>query len=565
MGVRIRFPTVRQSASLAVAAFAIEAVASGLARYSGHVQPLLGRMTPPNLLSEAHLLSIVIGLALLAVTPGLWRGTRTAVSLAIVGLAVLGTLSTLKGHFVEGPIELGLCALLAVNRNAFTLGCRNRPKLAIVCAALGTWALAYCAVWVAPMVSVRPDRTIERALHHSVAHALRLTAAPRMSYDWISLIDALIVAAAIISVFALRSLMRPAASANRHVEHEYRAAREIVERHGEDSLSPFILRPDKALRFAAGGVLSYRVVGGTAIVSSDPVAPGDAAPEVLSSFVEFARERGWQVAVWGASGRHIAAYRGLGLHAVRAGEEAFVDPQRFTLEGRPVRKLRQSVHRIERRGWEVTAREGRSIDGALEVEIEELEWAWRSSKRRLHGFAMGMGTYDPEVHPDDLYVLARSPTGELGAAMRFVSHCGKLSLDTMRRVGETPNGLNEALVCKALELARERETAEVSLNYAGLSHLVRGDQSRNRVARLLTAPLRRHFQMERLVRFNDKFSPEWRPRYLVYETYAGLPRTVFRVLQVEGYLLEPQRLRLPRAPFSLPRAVGHRPHAKGAG
>ncbi len=41
--------------------------------------------------------------------------------------------------------------------------------------------------------------------------------------------------------------MRPVPSANHHLEHEYRAARAIVERYGEDSLSPFILRPDKAL------------------------------------------------------------------------------------------------------------------------------------------------------------------------------------------------------------------------------------------------------------------------------------------------------------------------------
>ena len=57
--------------------------------------------------------------------------------------------------------------------------------------------------------------------------------------------------------------------------------------------------------------------------------------------------------------------------------------------------------------------------------------------------------------------------------MHFISHCGKLSLDTMRRVGETPNGLNEALVCRALEVAGARRIPEVSLNYAGLAHLVR--------------------------------------------------------------------------------------------
>ena len=67
--------------------------------------------------------------------------------------------------------------------------------------------------------------------------------------------------------------------------------------------------------------------------------------------------------------------------------------------------------------------------------------------------------------------------------MRFVAYGSSLSLDTMQRVGDTPNGLNEALVVHALKVARELGSAEVSLNYAGLAHLVRREPSRNRVVR----------------------------------------------------------------------------------
>ena len=259
---------------------------------------------------------------------------------------------------------------------------------------------------------------------------------------------------------------------------------------------------------------------------------------MLSSFLALARERGWQVILWGASGRYLEPYRKLGLRAICAGEEAFVAPGSFTLEGRRVRKLRQSVHRVQRRGWQIDVREGRELNSGVESEIDALESVWRAGKRRLLGFAMGMGEFDPDMRPDDLYFLARSPEGELRAVMRFVAHCGKLSLDTMRRIGETPNGLNEALVCRALECARERGIPEVSLNYAGLAHVVRG-QSRSRPARAVLALLSRRFQLERLVRFNEKFLPIWRPRFLLYEPSAGLPRATLRVLQAEGYL--PQR------------------------
>jgi lysyl-tRNA synthetase, class II len=353
-------------------------------------------------------------------------------------------------------------------------------------------------------------------------------------------------------------------SLNSHDEDELRAARRIVERHGEDSISPFILRPDKSFQFAAGGVLAYHVVGKTAVVSGDPVGPDGSVPEVLAEFLTLARAEGWRVVVWAASARHLSRYRELGLGALCVGEEAVVDPARFTLQGRAMRKLRQSTHRVERRGWEITVCEGRQIDAAQEREMDALEQAWRAARDRLLGFAMGMGTFEIGVRPGDLYLLARSPQGELGAVMHFISHRGKLSLDTMRRVGETPNGLNEALVCRALETARQRGVPEVSLNYAGLAHLVRANPGRTRarrlVARLAVALLGRRFQMERLVRFNEKFSPEWQPRYLIYESRRGLPRAVLRVLEVEGYLRQRGRApvdgRRPALPLPQPDRPG---------
>jgi lysyl-tRNA synthetase class 2 len=555
---------------MAVAVLGVESVLSGLARSDPGRQRLFGHLTPPDLPSAGHVLVVLVGLAMLSLTPRLWRGTRTAVSLAIVGLGLLAALNIAKGDYDEALVEICLGLLLALGRGEFPVGCRNRPRLTIVCAAVGAWGLTYCAMLVAPLVPGSAGHELTAALHHSIGHALHSSASHRqLSADWSSALELMIGFAGVVSVLAIRSLLSPAGGGNGHAEHEYRAARGIVEQYGEDSLSPFVVRPDKALHFAAGGVLSYRMIGEIAIVSGDPVAPDGAAPEVVSSFLGLARKRGWQIALWGASARHLQAYRAQGLRTLCVGEEAFVNPQRFTLEGRSVRKLRQSVHRVERRGWEIVVREGRELDAALETEIDALEEAWRARQPRLLGFAMGMGSFDPDVRADDLYVLARSPEGELGAVMRFVAHCGKLSLDTMRRVGETPNGLNEALVCRALELARGRGVQEVSLNYAGLAHMVRGqpshDHARRLMTRLVTTTLRQRFQMERLVCFNEKFSPEWRPRYLVYESRGSLPLTVMRVLQAEGYLPQGRKLTVAPRWRTLPRVVPRPPQAKRAG
>jgi lysyl-tRNA synthetase class 2 len=113
----------------------------------------------------------------------------------------------------------------------------------------------------------------------------------------------------------------------------------------------------------------------------------------------------------------------------------------------------------------------------------------------------------------------------------------------MRRVGDQPNGVNEALVVAALQHARERGLREVSLNFAGFAHVLAADAVLSRGQRALRWGLQRvhgRFQLERLVRFNSKFGPSWRRRYLYYETPASLPRVALRVLQAEAYVRPPR-------------------------
>jgi lysyl-tRNA synthetase, class II len=452
--------------------------------------------------------------------------------------------------YAQASLAVAVALLLAIGTGERRRRGRRPGRRAVLLAAVAAWGLTCVGMLLAPLATAAPAAPNDHKAHHAISHLPGAALAQaHLIARWSTVIDVLIGSALITSVLAARVILRPARIPSHDSGHALQAARAIVEQHGHDSLSPFILRPDKAFEFAAAGVLAYQVIGETAIVSGDPVAPGESAPEVLAHFIGTAHARGWRVALYGVSGRHLPRYRSMGLRAICVGEEAIVAPAQFTLEGRRVRKLRQSVHRVQRRGWQITACEGRQIHAALEAEIDALEASWRSTRCRLPGFAMGMGAYEPGVRPEDLYLLARSPDGALHAVMRFISHCGKLSLDTMRRVGETPNGLNEALVCRALEVARDRGITEVSLNYAGLAHLVRdqraGSWSARAAGRIAVALLGRRFQMQRLVRFNEKFSPQWRPRYLVYESAAALPRSVFRVLQAEGYL--PQRKRPHRA------------------
>ncbi len=477
-----------------------------------------------------HVIGAEVSRALVRRTIGLWLSPVAVVAACLV----IGPAMMAAALGVAVACALARHGVRAITRRD---GVHAREGGRFIAPVAGLcWGLAGAASVAAPD-GLRAERVLHELRRVSAGVAL---GHPHGAASWATVIDLLVGGALVSSLFLARGLRCPDAVRGESSQAALDRARAIVAEHGDDSLSPYILRPDKEFQFAEDSVVAFAVIGDTVVISGDPVGPPDEAAEALRALVGRARQAGLRVAAYGVSERHLEAFRALGLHAVRAGEEAVVDPRAFTLEGRAVRKLRQSVHRLERHGWRVVMREGREIDVELQAEIDAVESRWRAQREHVLGFAMSMGEFELAIRADDLYVLALSPEGELQGLLRFLAHQRKLSLDVMRRVGQLPNGLIEALVCHALQFARAQQVKEVSLNYAGLAHLLRPDAPGGRcgkaLAQRLLRPLRSRFQMDRLVQFNEKFSPCWRSRYLVFDSRTGLPRTIVRVLQAEGYI-----------------------------
>jgi len=513
---------------------------------------------PGSPLSFLHLLALAAGIGLLALSHGLFQGKRRALDLAVAVLCAVALVRIARELGDAGTIVvLCLAATLALTRNAFARGSASRPSVVAGTVALAAFAVAYM-LSTAAMLATDQVRSLGGALAADAA-GRTATGALNPSEPLGFVLDALVVLGLLAAARFGHGLLRPARTADGHAPAEHGRAAAIVARHGADSLDPFALREDKAFHFAHGGVLAYRTLRETAVVAGDPIGPPGSAPEILRSFRERATRDGWDVVVTGASARNLDAYLGCGMRALHIGNEAVVDPVRFSLEGRAIRKVRQSVNRIARHGWTIEVVPDAGLSAEAVGELERIESVWRSARPRIQGFAMTLGRMwaaDDDV--GGIYVLARDVTGELRAFVRFLQYDGGLSLDVMRRLGGEPNGLNEALVVAALQYAGERGIREVSLNFAGFAHVMAAKAALSRSQRLLRFALKRahgRFQLERLVRFNDKFAPEWRPRYLVYGRRTHLPLAALRVLQAEAYLRPPrthplsQRWTAPEAPL----------------
>jgi lysyl-tRNA synthetase class 2 len=494
-----------------------------------------------------RLLATACGIGLLVLAVSLLQGKRRAAE-ATIAVLCTAAVFRLARDLSDGPTlaAIGFAALLYVTRGAFPRGADARPRLLAGTVAAGSLAGAYTLVTAVALITDRASG-LGAALAAEAAGRVGRAAANGETPLGLSL-DGLALMGLVAGAVFARELLRPAPAPEGHSPAEHARAARLVAAHGHDSLAPFALREDKAYHFAHGGLLAYRTLRETAVVSGDPIGPADAAPAIVADFRALATRRGWDVVITAASAAQLPAYRRMGLHAIHIGDEAVVDPRTFSLEGRAIRKVRQSVHRVARHGWTVAVVSDAELGGREAGELEAVERAWRASRPRIQGFAMTLGRlWGHGGERGAVYVLARDPRGRLRAFLRFARHGRGLSLDCMRRLGDEPNGLNEAMVVAALEHARAAGHAEVSLNFAGFAHLMAASAALSRRQRILRAVLgtvHGRFQLERLVRFNEKFFPTWRPRYLVYGRWTHLPLAALRVLQAEAYLRPPRTRRL---------------------
>jgi lysyl-tRNA synthetase class 2 len=314
-----------------------------------------------------------------------------------------------------------------------------------------------------------------------------------------------------------------------------------VEAHGSDSLSFFALRRDKSYLFSPSrrAFLAYRVVAGTALISGDPVGDESDFDALLAEFRRVVRAHGWRLAVLGAGHDQLERYRALGLRPIKLGDEAVLRPDAFSLEGRPIRKVRQSVSRLEKAGYSLRVVPVADTDVRLRAKLDEVSAEWRGNQVE-RGFSMAM---DELYAQDTLFAVAEDAAGEPAGFLPLVPSpaAGGYSLSTMRRRPGAPNGLMEFLVVETLAWGAARHVAELSLNFCAFGDLLRAEPRgwRRPVRRTLRA-LDRVFQLERLLVFNRKFMPEWRPRYLCVERLSDLPAVALAYLRVESLLVPPR-------------------------
>ena len=512
----------------------------------GHNRGLLHELTPDAVGPLAHAAAAFAAVAMLVASRGLARRRHRAWQVATCVAALSTTVHVLHG-FNQGTLASAVVLVLLVARRHDFDRPGDADARGLVAwragAALTVIALySTVAVWLNRTNADQPltlrflgRETVDGLL------GIHLRGSPHFVgafAHWFPL--SLVLLGVTSTLWVVAGWVAP--WRHRVVQHERERAlaRALLHAWGVDTLAPFVLRADKSYFFTADetAFLAYRVVGGVAIVSGDPIGPRDRLGELIGAFVAFAHERDWRLAILGASEGCLPLYTAHGLHALYHGDEAIVDTASFSLEGRAIRKVRQSVHRLGTAGYSAQVLRPSEMGPPLRRQLERVSHDWRGDQPE-RGFVMALDALFSLGDEDAVFVVGFGPEGDAAGFLHFAISSESLSLSSMPRLRDTPNGFNEWLICEAIDWARANGYAHVSLNFAPFAALLAPEAQLNglqEVQRRALLTLKGHFQLDNLLAFNRKFFPRWERRFVVYEKRRDLPRVGIAALAAEAYL-----------------------------
>jgi lysyl-tRNA synthetase, class II len=533
----------------------------------------LVNVEPLQLAHDAAAATAAAGVLLVLLGQGLRRRKRRAWRTAVALTAVTAVLHLLKGlDFAEAAGSLAMClVLLCLHRQFYALG-DPRTRWRAPAVLVGLVGVAFGLGWlllVARSGSIVGHPSVGQRWTEIAYGLIGFTGPVRFRSDGTAdLASVVLVALGAVAVgvpiyLLFRSPHRLSVPTG---DDELRLRALLRTRDGGDSLGYFALRRDRAVIFSASGkaAVSYRVLSGVMLAAGDPLGDPEAWPGAIAAFVQEASQHAWIPAVIGCSQRGGEVWvREAGLRALELGDEAIVDVETFSLEGRDMRNVRQMTSRVERAGYVIEVRRVSTLsDGEVATFVRQAA-AWRGAEVE-RGFSMALGRCgDPA--DGDCVVVTCTLEGRLAALLHFVPWGEDgLSLDLMRRDRAADPGLNEAMIVAAVKAAPQFGVRQLSLNFAAFrsaleqgARLGAGPISRMWRGALVWAS--RWFQIESLYKFNAKFAPVWRPRFICYPRPALIPRIVLATLEAEALIVLPRPSRLllgrRRRPF------GHGPRA----
>jgi len=340
---------------------------------------------------------------------------------------------------------------------------------------------------------------------------------------------------AVVLVAALDTFARTAPPAG---QADLDRVRRLLARTGGSSLAHLATWPGQSYWFLRSGsdgpgapdlaAVAYRVVGGVAVSTGEPVGDPLHAERAVRGFVEHAQRQGWTPCLYSVGTAVAEVAVAMGWQVVQVAEETVLRVPELAFTGRRWQDVRTALNAAARSGITAEWTTYRSAPLAVTDQIRAISEEWVADKGMPEmGFTLG----GLDELADDEVRLLLAVDGERTVhgvtswlPVRRDGEQVGWTLDFMRRRSDGFRGVMEFLIASAALRAKDEGLEFLSLSGAPLARLDRGEPVRGvqRVLDLAGRALEPVYGFGSLLAFKAKFQPEYRPLHLAYPDPAAL-------------------------------------------
>ena len=319
--------------------------------------------------------------------------------------------------------------------------------------------------------------------------------------------------------FLLFTIIKPFVKIDTVTDYSRERAKTLLEQYGNSSIDYFKISVDKLLFFSEihDAFVAYRIASGFAIVLEEPVCADENKLEVIAEFYRQCKKMGLRVAFYRVDENSILWFDMLKKQKLIIGQEAILDAQNFTLQGKNKRSLRNALNSLEKKGFIAQIHKA-PHDNKLVNELKNISDEWlQAYEKDEQVFSQGMFN-EKEIMQQDVITI-NNDAGEKVAFLNIIPDYSseECTYDLIRKKRDAPGGCMDALIIKLIEYAKEKQCNYINLGLVPMTGITDPQSPSEQIIKFAGEKLKRFRHFQGLRDFKEKYATIWENKFLVYE------------------------------------------------
>jgi phosphatidylglycerol lysyltransferase len=311
----------------------------------------------------------------------------------------------------------------------------------------------------------------------------------------------------------------------------------LLSQYGNSTADYFKVYKDKLYFFSDihDAFIAYRIARGFAIVLEEPICADENKIDVISEFDRHCHKMGLKTAFYRVDENSILWFDQLKKNRLKIGQEAILEINSFTLEGKDKKSLRNGLNSLEKKGYTATIHTApHSATFILQLKKVSDEWLKYFQKEE---FIFSQGMFDEKELQQEDIITVEDAEGNISAFLNIIPDYSEdeCTYDLIRKTSNAPGAAMDALIIKLIEYAREHKLLYLNMGMVPMVGITQPDNTAERLIKLAVAKIKRYQHYHGLREFKEKYATWWQNKYLVYENdfdLLQLPNALNKVMQV---------------------------------